>query len=330
MAVAVALASMTYVGSVMVASATGPRIRSNAEYLVAVRQAVGFAAGPVHDSGWVAYRSGGVAAYGGARRLGPAPTGFGPVRGIASNPRGRGFWLFNANGTVAAFGNARTHPGPVPMTTTVGMASSATGQGYLLLDAAGNVYPYGDAVFYGEAPGRLGPFRQIVATPDHKGYWLLSSTGRVYGFGDAHTYGPRVGHGHGAGSFVALAPAPDGHGYWEATAAGVVRGYGDARQVTAAALAGLVALIPSASGRGYTELDANGGLFVYGAGPALVADYMMAPQTVRYPARRVTHAQPTTTSSRPVTTAPEAPTTTVAELAGPPAGGLVLAGPTTT
>jgi hypothetical protein len=39
--------------------------------LVGVRQAVGFAAGPVHDSGWVAYRSGGVVTYGGARRLGP-------------------------------------------------------------------------------------------------------------------------------------------------------------------------------------------------------------------------------------------------------------------
>ncbi len=142
-AVAVALASMTYVGSVMVASATGPRIHSNAEYLIAVRQAVGFASGPVHDSGWVAYHAGGVAAYGGTRRLGPAPTGFGPVKGIASNPKGRGFWLFNADGRVAAFGNARTHSGPMPLTTTVGMISSATGHGYLLLDGPATSTPMG-------------------------------------------------------------------------------------------------------------------------------------------------------------------------------------------
>ena len=115
------------------------------------------------------------------------------MKGIASNPRGRGFWLFNAQRQGGGVRRRPYPPRPVPLTTIVGMASSATGQGYLLLDAAGNVYPYGDAVFYGEAPGRLGPFRQIVATPDHKGYWLLSSTGRVYGFGDAHTYGPQAG-----------------------------------------------------------------------------------------------------------------------------------------
>jgi len=53
-AVAVALASMTYAGSVMVASATGPRIRSNAEYLVAVRRAAGFAAGAAGLAGRLA------------------------------------------------------------------------------------------------------------------------------------------------------------------------------------------------------------------------------------------------------------------------------------
>ena len=58
-AVAVALASTAYAGSVMVASASGPHIQSNVQYVprVPVVQAVGFAAGPAHTvAGWPSVR----------------------------------------------------------------------------------------------------------------------------------------------------------------------------------------------------------------------------------------------------------------------------------
>ena len=69
--------------------------------------------------------------------------------------------IVTATGQVTGFGDAHRYAGRLPLTTVVGIVPSADGHGYLLLDTAGNVYPHGDAIFYGGASGRPGPFRAI-------------------------------------------------------------------------------------------------------------------------------------------------------------------------
>jgi hypothetical protein len=296
---------MTYAGGTMVAAASGHHPQLHTKGVVTklavarAGQAVGFAAGP-GNSGWVAYRSGAVVAYGGARRLGPAPAGFGPVTGIAATPSGHGFWLVDARGRVVAFDAARTYAGPVPRSTTVGIASSANGRGYLLLDSAGKVYTYGDAHFYGDASRSHGVFRQIVATPGYGGYWLLRATGGVYGFGNAHNYGPPSGGASGLHNFVAMAATPDGHGFWEATNSGLLRRYGDAQRVKAKPVPDLVAVIPSAGDHGYVELAGNGHMHSFGQAQVLVADRAVSPQASKF--RTTTTVAPTATTVAPTTT----------------------------
>ena len=153
-------------------------------------KAVGFGAGPGYSSGWLAYESGTVVAYGGAPNLGPAPAGWGLVTGIATTPDGRGYWLVTGSGKQPeGSGDARAYSGPGLRGTVVGItAASGDGRGYLLLTSDGRVYSRGRCCPWRGTRSERGPFTAIVSTPDHKGYWLLSATGRVYGFGNAPTW----------------------------------------------------------------------------------------------------------------------------------------------
>lgn len=227
------LATAIYAASVITALASSPRSPGLQEALVSQiglvdrGQAVGVASRLGYASGWVAYRSGAVVAYGGAPYLGSGLARSAPVVGIAASPSGKGYWLVTASGQVIGFGDARKYSGPSPRTTVRGIAASAHGHGYLLLDRTGKVYPYGDAVSYGGASGCPGPFRAIATTPDRKGYWLISATGRVYNFGDAPNYGPRAPQLTGGQSFLAFGATPNGRGYQEVTMSGRILSSGD-------------------------------------------------------------------------------------------------------
>ncbi len=81
-------------------------------------------------------------------------------------------------------------PGPPPVEFE-GMASLPKGNGYWLVDSTGAVHPHGAAVSYGSMAGKPlnSPIRHIVATSDGKGYWLVASDGGTFSFGDAGFFG---------------------------------------------------------------------------------------------------------------------------------------------
>lgn len=73
----------------------------------------------------------------------------------------------------------------------VGMATTPKGDGYWLVTADGGVFNFGKAGFYGSAGDlRLTkPIDGIVAMPNGKGYWLYASDGGIFSYGDAKYHG---------------------------------------------------------------------------------------------------------------------------------------------
>ena len=100
---AVLLATAMCAASAITASASAPRSPGlqqtvlSQTALVDQGQAVGLTPRPGYTSGWVAYQSGAVVAYGGAPYLGSASARSAPVVGIAATPTGKGYWLVTAN-----------------------------------------------------------------------------------------------------------------------------------------------------------------------------------------------------------------------------------------
>lgn len=339
-----------FAASVLTASASAPQSPGLHQTLMSQTaladrgEAVGVAPRPGYTSGWVAYQSGAVIAYGGAPDLGSTPAHSAPVVGIAATPTGTGYWLVTKTGQVIGFGNASEYSGPRPETTVVGIAPSAKGHGYLLLDRAGNILSYGDAVFYGEASGRLGPFKAIATTPDGGGYWLLSTTGRVYNFGDAPNYGSTtvtVGR-----TFVAFSATPNGRGYWEATASGGIWSYGNAPDLATRGAKHVVSIVPSPTGQGYVEIDSRGNFYQFGYAPRWVPT--PTPPSTTDPSPTTTTVGESDSTSRPSagtktveTTMPPVPATgppvfttgtgtTLASAATPSTGALTTTTPVTT
>ena len=266
-------------------------------------KAVGFGARPGYSSGWLAFASGTVVAYGGAPNLGSAPAGWGLVTGIAATPDGRGYWLVTGSGQARGFGDARAYSGPGLRAKVVGISASSDGRGYLLLTSDGRVYSRGDAVARGGAPGQRGPFTAIVSTPDHKGYWLLSATGRVYGFGNAPTWPVKGANNTSLGAAAALGATPDGRGYWEVTQSGVILSFGDAPHFATKGPKNAVAIIPSPTGSGFAELLVNGVFFSVGNALQFAPTAVTAPTTTS----GATSSSGTTTSSTPVVGVPMPP-----------------------
>ncbi len=172
------------------------------------------------------------------------------------------FW--GAGGTVPTV----TSGGLV--TPVVGMASTPRGDGYWLADAYGGVSAHGSAVNYGSMAGHPlnAPIAHIVSTPDGAGYWLVAADGGTFSFGDAPFYGSMGGQRLNA-PVVDIAPTPDGHGYWLVAADGGIFSFGDAAfrgsmggQRLNAPIVGISA--DDATG-GYWEVAADGGIFSFGA-----------------------------------------------------------------
>lgn len=69
------------------------------------------------------------------------------------------------------------------------LAVIPNGKGYFTATKDGAVYAFGDAVYKGNALGRVtGRVVGIVACAAD-GYWLLGSDGGMFSFGSAHFYG---------------------------------------------------------------------------------------------------------------------------------------------
>lgn len=118
-----------------------------------------------------------------------------PVRDIASNPDGEGYWLVAGDGGIFSFGPDTFFHGSMggkPLNAPVlTMAPTPSGDGYWLVAADGGVFTFGDAAFYGSTGDmRLNaPVVAMKSTPSGEGYWLFAADGGVFTFGDAAFHG---------------------------------------------------------------------------------------------------------------------------------------------
>jgi lipoprotein-anchoring transpeptidase ErfK/SrfK len=243
---------------------------------VAIATPAAFAASSGHDSTVYAF---GTASFQGStqgRRISA------PIVGMASAPKGHGYWLVASNGAVYGF-NAPTFGGLAgkPLNAPViGMAASPTGRGYWLVAADGGVFTFGDAHFYGSTGAmRLNaPVTELVPGPGGKGYWLMATDGGVFTFGAAHFYGSMGGTRLNA-PVIGMTATPTGHGYMLVASDGGVFTFGDARFHGSTGnrhvASPVVGLAGTSTGGGYWLATQNGNVFNFGdaknEGNALVA-----------------------------------------------------------
>ncbi len=156
----------------------------------------GLAVLPDQSGAWVSEDFVPVTAHGSAPFLDQGPiTSRAPVRGIAADPVGVGYWLVASDGGIFSFGDATFYGSTGSMVLNqpvVGMASTPDGHGYWLVASDGGIFGFGDAAFYGSGGGQHLPARAsaIAATKTGHGYWLLLSDGSILPFGDAHAFSP--------------------------------------------------------------------------------------------------------------------------------------------
>ncbi|HTX30127.1 MAG TPA: glycoside hydrolase domain-containing protein [Solirubrobacteraceae bacterium] len=193
------------------------------------KSVVGMAATRDGKGYWVATSTGGVYAYGDAKRLRPPRAR--AVKGIVAAPGG-GYWLYTAYGNVYRSADAAWYGSPIGShyrgSSIVGMTATPDGRGYRLVTSTGTVYSYGDATRE-QAPRARGVVG-IVAAPTG-GYWLYTSAGNVDPTAGTPWYGsPAASHYRGRW-VVGMAPTSDGKGYWVVTSAGNVYCLGDANRL---------------------------------------------------------------------------------------------------
>jgi len=82
-------------------------------------------------------------------------------------------------------------PGIVLAKPIVGMATTPKGDGYWMVAADGGVFAFGKAGFYGSAGAinLVKPIVSMAATRSGKGYWLVASDGGIFAYGDARFHG---------------------------------------------------------------------------------------------------------------------------------------------
>jgi 3D (Asp-Asp-Asp) domain-containing protein len=123
-------------------------------------------------------------------------------------------------------------------TAVVGIATTPKGNGYWLATAGGGVFSFGAAKFLGSltSPGASSDLSAIAGAQGGQGYWLLGADGAVHGFGTATNFGSALASPRVKASTIA--PTGDGGGYVLATTvrpATPATGAGDAMAVVGAA-----------------------------------------------------------------------------------------------
>ncbi len=179
---------------------------------------------------WLATSTGGVYAYGDAKRVRPPRAR--RVKGIVAAPGG-GYWLYTVAGNVYPSAGTRWYGSPSASryrgSAVVGMTATPDRRGYWLVTSTGGVYAYGDASRL--RPPRARNVRGIVTAPG--GYWLYTAAGNVYPAGHTAWYGSPSASRYRGTSIVGMAATADGKGYWLVTSAGTVYAYGDTGQLPA-------------------------------------------------------------------------------------------------
>ena len=159
------------------------------------------------------------------------------VVGMASTPKGDGYWLLGRDGGVFSFGTARFFGSTGAMVLNqpvVGMAPTRSGKGYWLVARDGGVFTFGTAGFFGSTGAMTlnEPIVDIAPTPSGEGYWLVARDGGIFAFGDAPWLGSVPGTGAcGAIEAVSIAATTTGLGYAVQTTDGRVWPFGDAPEV---------------------------------------------------------------------------------------------------
>jgi hypothetical protein len=218
-----------------------------------------------------------------------------PMRGLAMDPLGRGYWLAGEDGSVFAFGECGFYGRMVnPNAPIVRIEAHPSGRGYWLLGADGGVFWFSAQGFpgkyFGSAVGVLvGTAVDMAVTPSGEGYWILGNLGHVYAFGDAVYAGNAPITGTDKASGIAARKAG---GYWIVSENGGIFALGGAPFLQAngdwsAAKANLqdpivsIDASRSVTGEGYLLLGGDGGVYSFGDAPfegSLPAPYMTTQQ----------------------------------------------------
>jgi hypothetical protein len=232
---------------------------------------------------WVALADGTVRAFSNDGRAAPALYGDmsgkalnKPIKGIASTPSRRGFWLYATDGGVFAFGDAQFYGsmGGRPLNSPiVSMAGTPTGRGYWQFAADGGVFAFGDAAFYGSMGGiKLNrPVTDAVPAPTGRGYYLLGSDGGVFRFGPDATIGYNAVDASPGTTYSSIVLTARGTGLRIVSEGGVVNNSGLAIPlIDTSTVKPLSKVVDAASNAepgsttGYYLLLADGGIFNYG------------------------------------------------------------------
>jgi hypothetical protein len=201
---------------------------------------------------------------------GPPPEG--PVRGMARDATGRGYWIVADDGGIFSYGDAAFHGsmgGHTLNAPVVGMAQSQDGGGYLLAASDGGVFTFGNVGFHGSMGGTHlnQPIVGAAITPSGNGYWLVASDGGIFSFGDAPFEGSMGGHPLNK-PVVGMAPTASGNGYWMVASDGGIFAFGDAS--FEGSMGGktlnkpVVGMAATPSGHGYWMVASDGGIFAFG------------------------------------------------------------------
>jgi hypothetical protein len=235
--------------------------------------ATGIATTQDHGGAWVAFNNvSDVRTHGDAPQLGTITLKTHPIRGIAADPTGVGYWQVATDGGVFTSGAARFFGSTGNLRLNqpvVGIASTPDGKGYWLVASDGGIFSFGDAAFFGSTGNlRLNqPVVGMAPTPDGKGYWLVASDGGIFTFGDAKFFGS-TGNLRLNQPVVGIASTPDGMGYWLVASDGGIFTFGDATfhgsgggHPLASRASGLAR---TASGGGYWMLLSDGSILNFG------------------------------------------------------------------
>jgi N-acetylmuramoyl-L-alanine amidase len=141
-----------------------------------------------------------------------------PIVGMASTPKGKGYWLVANDGGVFTFGNAKFYGSMGAQrlnAPVIGMTSTPKGKGYLLVASDGGVFTFGDAKFKGSTGNRqvASPVVGLAGTSTGKGYWLALENGNVFNFGDAKNAGNALHLLPGSRRITQITAVPGTAGY---------------------------------------------------------------------------------------------------------------------